>query len=277
MKWFRLICLAASASLLVGSGASADRAATSPDDGGIAPKIPPVLRASEPPDSGQITLPGPAPVTPAVKKVEVPPPVAKPASLPAKLAEDATTHPTVPVPLTPPPAAPATVPKAAPQTAALTKPMTVPLAAPAIAPAPAAATTPAKSPAATEIGRELAAYCQKQIGHWKESDARKLLGEPKRRRPAYDEKKAVNGIIYAFTDPTNKYKEVELDFDVKSGLLRTVFAYPPRLTWQECQHLWTGPVAAADAAQGRKFYSYTNRRLDVLVDPTGNVISLGWY
>jgi hypothetical protein len=36
-------------------------------------------------------------------------------------------------------------------------------------------------------------------------------------------------------------------------------------------------VAAADVPQGRKFYSYTNRRLDVLVDPTGQVISLGWY
>ena len=63
----------------------------------------------------------------------------------------------------------------------------------------------------------------------------------------------------------------------KSGTLRTVFVYPPRLTWQECRRLWSGPVAAADAAQGRKFYSYTNRRLDVLVDPAGKVISLGWY
>ena len=35
-------------------------------------------------------------------------------------------------------------------------------------------------------------------------------------------------------------------------------------------------VSAADA-QGRKFYSYTNRRLDVLVDPDGKVISLGLY
>jgi hypothetical protein len=123
----------------------------------------------------------------------------------------------------------------------------------------------------------VAAYCQKQIGHWKESDARMLLGEPKRHRPAYDEKRSVNGTIYAYTDPTNKYKELELDFDLQTGALRTVFVYPPRLTWQQCRHLWNGPVAAADAARGRKFYSYTNRRLDVLVDPAGNVISLGWY
>ena len=29
--------------------------------------------------------------------------------------------------------------------------------------------------------------------------------------------------------------------------------------------------------KGRKFYSYVNRRLDVLVDPAGKVISLGLY
>jgi hypothetical protein len=109
------------------------------------------------------------------------------------------------------------------------------------------------------------------------ADARKLLGEPSRHRPAYDENKTVNGTIYAFPDPTNKYKELELDFDLSSGALRTVFVYPPRLTWDECRRLWNGPVTTADAAQGRKFYSYTSRRLDVLVDPAGKVISLGWY
>ena len=70
---------------------------------------------------------------------------------------------------------------------------------------------------------------------------------------------------------------MELDFDLKSGTLRTVFVYPPRLSWQQCHRVWDGPVAVADAAQGRKFYSYTNRHLDVLVDAPGKVISLGWY
>ena len=140
---------------------------------------------------------------------------------------------------------------------------------------PSSPAAPAK-PSRLGIGREVAAYCQKQIGHWKEADARKLLGEPMRHRPAYDEKKAVNGTIYAFEDPTNKYKELELDFDPKTGTLRTVFVYPPRhLAGMPPSVEW--PVSAADAAQGRKFYSYTNRRLDVLVDPAGKVISLGWY
>jgi hypothetical protein len=144
-------------------------------------------------------------------------------------------------------------------------------------PLPALATAPAKPSPNLEIGREVAFYCRKQIGHWKVADARKLLGEPSRHRPAYDENKTVNGTIYAFPDPTNKYKELELDFDLSSGALRTVFVYPPRLTWDECRRLWNGPVTTADAAQGRKFYSYTSRRLDVLVDPAGKVISLGWY
>ena len=246
MKWSRLICLAALAGQLVASGAATDRAAATPDGNSGTAKVAPVLRASEPGDSWQVTLPGPAPAAPAPEKVTLPspPPVAPavkpvPAPAPAKPIPDAT--PRQPLPLL----------------------------------VPAAPVKP--SPPSLQIGREVAAYCQKQIGHWKESDARKLLGEPKRHRPAYDEKKSVNGTIYAYTDPTNKYKELELDFDLQTEFLRTVFVYPPRLTWQQCRRLWNGPVAAADAARGRKFYSYTNRRLDVLVDPTGNVISLGWY
>ncbi len=240
MKWFRLMCLVAVAFHLAGSGAAADHAAANTADSGSAEKLPPVLRPSEPPDSGQIVLP--CPPAPAPKKTTVVAP-------PAKVA---------------PP----------------TKPVEVTVARQPLPPLPspsATAAVPAKPSPRLEIGNEVAAYCQKQIGHWKESDARKMLGEPKRQRPAYDEKRAVNGTIYAFNDPTSKYKELELDFDQKSGTLRTVFVYPPRLTWQQCRRVWSGPVAAADAAQGRKFYSYTNRRLDVLVDQAGRVISLGWY
>jgi hypothetical protein len=248
MKWSRLICLAALASQLVASGAAADRAAATPDGNSGSAKVPPVLRPSEPRDSWQVTLPGPAPAAPTPEKVTLPSltpvaPVAKPApapaSAPAKPVQDATLRRSLPLLV------------------------------------PASQVKP--SPPSLQIGREVAAYCQKQIGHWKEDDARKLLGEPKRHRPAYDEKKSVNGTVYAYTDPTNKYKELELDFDLQTGTLRTVFVYPPRLTWEQCRRLWNGPVSAADAARGRKFYSYTNRRLDVLVDPTGNVISLGWY
>ena len=42
-------------------------------------------------------------------------------------------------------------------------------------------------------------------------------------------------------------------------------------------HLTGGKVTSTEGNQGRIFHSYVNRRLDVLVDPRGNVISLGLY
>src|SRR5258708_5731360 len=86
MKWFRLVCLAALFGLWVGSGVAADRAATSPEG---TPKLSPVLRPSEPPDSGQVMLPGPSPAAPAPKPITSAPPAARLAPLPAKHVEDA--------------------------------------------------------------------------------------------------------------------------------------------------------------------------------------------
>lgn len=252
MQWFRLIILAALAGQLAVNGADADRAAA---EGGAAvavAKLPPVLRPTDPPDSRHITLPGPVRVVPAVKLITPVAPVARALPTTTLILEDF----------------------------ALRQPIVAPVVLASLTKTPAPVTVPATATAtATPVtpAREFGLLCQKQIGKWKEADARALLGEPVRRRPAYDEKKAVNGTIFAFKDPSNKYKELELDFDAKSGHLRTVFVYPPRLTWQECRHQWSGPITAADAAQGRKFYSYSNRRLDVLVDPAGKVISLGWY
>ena len=48
-------------------------------------------------------------------------------------------------------------------------------------------------------------------------------------------------------------------------------------SWLQVHRRWAGEVSAADAQQGRKFYSYANRRMDVLVDAQGRVISLGLY
>jgi hypothetical protein len=146
----------------------------------------------------------------------------------------------------------------------------------AIRPAPSRP-LPLKPVYPPDFERESSLFCQKRIGQWKEDDARALLGQPLRQRPSYDDGKTVNGRIYAFTDPTSRYKELELDFDQKTGTLRTVFVYPRKMTWQDCRHLWGAKVSAADAQRGRTFYSYLDRRLDVLVDATGQVISLGLY
>jgi hypothetical protein len=122
-----------------------------------------------------------------------------------------------------------------------------------------------------------AKYLQERIGEWKEFDVHDLLGKPLRQRPAIDDAGKENGIIYAFADPTGRNKEFELDFAADNGALRTVFIYPVQLTWQACRQQYGVSVTAADAAKGRKFYSYLNRRMDVLVDAGGKVISLGLY
>jgi hypothetical protein len=115
------------------------------------------------------------------------------------------------------------------------------------------------------------------VGQWTATDARFLLGEPLRQRPAYDDQGARNGTILAFSDPTNRYREIELDFAGADGPLRTVFIYPFHLTWQEARQKWGTNVNETAANNGKRFYSYSDRRLDVLVDRNGKVISFGLY
>jgi hypothetical protein len=151
---------------------------------------------------------------------------------------------------------------------------------PAPKPAPPPPSVPhasAKAAFPPSFEQNSAVFCQSMIGQWTTDDARFLLGEPRRERPAYGENRSVNGRIYAFPDPTGRYRELELDFESGSGLLRTVFVYPQNMTWQDCRKQWGGGVSATDADKGRKFYSYVDRRLDVLVDAAGKVISLGLY
>ena len=68
-----------------------------------------------------------------------------------------------------------------------------------------------------EFGTDSARYCQKLIGGWTDADAIALLGEPRRHRPSLDDNGAENGEIYAFADPSSRYRELELDFDSETG------------------------------------------------------------
>jgi len=128
-----------------------------------------------------------------------------------------------------------------------------------------------------EFDRDSADYLNQQIGIWQQVDAQALLGEPAGKRPAYADDQTVNGDIVAFADPSGRYKQFELDFDRETGLLRTLFVYPHDMTWLECRHEFGANVRSTQANKGRTFYSYLDRRLDVLVDAAGKVISLGMY
>jgi hypothetical protein len=229
---------------------------------------PPVLRPLEPADSSVFQLPGPPPVTPKIRKVPIAKPVPKAMPLKAKLVL-APLPPLPDVPHTAPPVSEPVLPASALPVASV--PSTLPAAISAFA------VEPPKPALPPDAAQEMAFYCQKHIGQWSEADARKLLGAPLRSRVALDERKKANGKIFAFRDPTSRYRELELDFDSKGGNLRTVFVYPHKMMWQDVRRRWHGDVSTADAPQGRKFYSYANRRLDVLVDAEGKVISLGLY
>jgi hypothetical protein len=127
-----------------------------------------------------------------------------------------------------------------------------------------------------ELKVESAIYLQRRIGYWTEVDARRLFGEPRRRRYASDGS-VVTGDIYAFADPTGRYREFELLFDRHSRKLSTIFIYPWHMTWRDCRELWGDDANATRVANESTFRSYRDRRLDVLLDRDGMVINLGVY
>jgi hypothetical protein len=249
MKWILLV----SAVALAGRADTSGGVVTLPSAAGRSEAIPGVV----------VTLPAPpAPVAP-VPKAEPPKVAPAPKAEPPKLAET-----------TPPPILPAG--RSTSPTSHLVAETTVPPIPPPSDDHPSVLRRAAPVyPAGFED--DSAVFCQTKIGHWTEADARALLGEPSRQRLALGQDQSETGLVLAFADPTGRYKELELDFSHQTGALRGVFAYPWKMTWQECRRLWGARITARKANQGRTFYSYLNRRLDVLVDPAGKVISLGLY
>jgi hypothetical protein len=128
-----------------------------------------------------------------------------------------------------------------------------------------------------DFERDGASYLQRRLGVWREEDAVRLFGTAVRQRQALDPEKKPDGRIVAFSDPSRRYREFELDFDGRTGYLRTVFVYPWKMKWDDCRRMWGNDVMSTQAANGRWFHSYEKRRLDVLVDGSGAVVSLGLY
>lgn len=286
-----------------GPGADTNRTVASKRLSPPAVRLPRVLSGLEPKDTNVVILPGPvpkhAPVRPFVapgwrpKGVPVLPPA--PEVVLAHRVATANNLGALTFAVPPPPRFPTPDPSPAPAPPTETTVRSAPLAAstdvgnapidlmmPPVAPSAKTGQTaslpdPHEPAYPAGLGQESAVFCQKRIGHWTIADARAVLGEPQRQRPAFADDSTEDGAIYAFRDPTNRYKEMELDFGKGNGLLRSVFAYPWNLTWQDCRKLWGANVSATEGNKGRIFYSYVNRHLDVLVDHDGRVISLGLY
>jgi hypothetical protein len=290
MYRLRILSLIALAGRLIWAGGAADErdkiarpaAPTSVPASRTTPSIqlPKVMQGTEPADNRVVMLPGAE--TPRRAKLAAP--VAPPVTHPSPLRIPPGWHPTGVPSLPPAPemalARPSEV---SPFLQAVVSNVTLAPRPVIVVPTPAPDTASTSAAGRAKLAfpsmfaQESAVFCQREIGHWTLAEARELLGEPHRQRPATDDDSSENGHIFAFHDPTNRYKELELDFDKKSGVLRSVFVYPWNLTWTECRKLWGGNVSATEGNRGRVFYSYVNRHLDVLVDRDGKVISLGLY
>ncbi|MGA3100091.1 MAG: hypothetical protein ABSF25_26865, partial [Bryobacteraceae bacterium] len=252
-RLIRAVALAGLSALC--AAAASDNASGEPaGSGGLDARAgaPPVLRNTDPTDTRIVRLPGPprveAPIAPpAPAPAPAPVAIAAPAPPPVREAAPA------PAPRLPKPSLSATMTASAPRT-------------PSATPKPPPATPRPRRPLPPDFQRDSAEFCRQRIGAWTEADARALLGEPKRSRPSFGPDNTENGQILAFADPSGRHHQLELDFDRVSGRLRTVFVYPWDMTWEDCQRLWGTAVLPANSNKGRTFYSYTDRRLDVLVD-----------
>jgi Trypsin-like peptidase domain len=120
-------------------------------------------------------------------------------------------------------------------------------------------------------------YLGTKIGKWNQADAETELGPPLRHRFAYDQNQQITGDIYAYSDPTKALREFELDYDVKTKLISNLYGFPWDMSWEQCKSLWGENASLKRNANGTKFYLYRDRKLNVLLDKSGKVISLGVY
>ncbi|MGA2185442.1 MAG: trypsin-like peptidase domain-containing protein [Bryobacteraceae bacterium] len=149
-----------------------------------------------------------------------------------------------------------------------------------VEPQPEAAKIPASAAVIPDDMRKGAfVFLEKKMGVWKFDDARQVLGDPLRQRDALVGT-SVDGVIYAFPDPTKGLKEFELNFSGKTGVLRAVYGYPnpvPVMRLKEAQGFWGRDYREVKNANGTRSYMYKNRHLIVVTDAVGNVVNIGVY
>jgi len=128
-----------------------------------------------------------------------------------------------------------------------------------------------------EMKKGALAFLEKKMGVWHLDDARRLLGQPVRQRDALAGTK-VDGVIYAFPDPTKSMREFELNFS-SADVLRAVYAYPNPGTvrLQDAQQLWGRNYREVKNPNGTRSYTYNDRHLLLITDKNGVILNLGVY
>lgn len=141
-----------------------------------------------------------------------------------------------------------------------------------------ATATTSRLPIPEEMRKGPLVFLEQQMGHWTLADARHQLGDPVRQRDALVAGARPDGIIYAFPDPTNGFREFELNFS-KSGVMRAVYGYPVfgTVTLRSAQVLWGRNYRETKQANGTITYIYKDRHLIIVTDHHGTVINIGVY
>jgi hypothetical protein len=118
-------------------------------------------------------------------------------------------------------------------------------------------------------------YVQSKLHVWTKKEAEVQLGDSIMSRHALDPNKNIIGEIYAYNDPTKLLRELELNFDSKTGKLVAVYGYPWDFTWTQCKALWGSNVRTTKNPDGSRFHAYKDRALAVLVNKDEKVINFG--
>jgi S1-C subfamily serine protease len=136
---------------------------------------------------------------------------------------------------------------------------------------------PSKAPNPSEGMRKgILAYLESKLYKWTPEDAKVELGEPVSQRPAFDNK-VVDGVIYAYPDPTRAVLTVELNFDGKTNHLRGIYAYPQNATLANARDLWGANYKISKLQEGKRAYVYQNRRIILTADHHDRIISICVY
>lgn len=122
-------------------------------------------------------------------------------------------------------------------------------------------------------------FLRSKLGIWTQDDAAKVIGAPTRHRYGYNTKNptVIENIIYAYSDPTQFAREIELSFDAKTSRLINIFMYPWHLNVDQVKQIFGKEYKINKLPDGRRFFMYSQKQVNVLIEADGSVTSIGYY